>query len=105
MKMFPSGVYTCITSYAQPLSCVHFITGFYVKTTQMQIAELNFITILTLIFHRYRFASCSVGILIYSHYFSLIFCCQDIVLFGSDINAFVHLLLGRICWITTHSKR
>ena len=71
----------------------------------MKVTYLYLAVVLPLVFHCYGLATRCIGILIHRNDLPIVFCCQYCFMLGLYVDAFVHLLLGRIQRVLSHAER
>ena len=89
--MLSCGSGASVSSNTQPLTSVNIVTNLDRNTTQVHVSALVLAAIVSVVLDGDRQSTCGIWVVVDFCNLALVFRCQNIVMFGSYINAFVHL--------------
>ena len=102
--MLTSGSGSRIASHAQSLTGIDVISSLDGNAAQVHVGTLILAAVISVVFYSYRQSTCSIRIVVDPSDLALIFRSQYIVMLGLNVDALVHLRVGRIERILPHAE-
>ena len=103
--MLTSGSGSRIASHAQSLTGIYSVACLDGNAAQVHVGTLILAAVISVVFYSYRQSTCSIRIVVDLSDLALVFRCQYIVMLGLNVDALVHLRVGRIERIFSHAER
>ena len=102
--MLACGACACVAGYSEFLSGLDNIACLDIDRRQVHIGVLHPASVIPFVFNGDGLSSGTIGIVVDSHHLAIVFGCQYRIPFTTDVNTLVHLLLGRIHRVGTHTE-